>query len=142
MYTSENERISERRDRERRNGLSKKIHIYWAVSLFGILFGAVYEYFSHDVLSYSMIYAFLPPLILGVLLHSVLRTAQEKTHGRSIPMPGGCFHAGVAALTVGMIMNGVLEIYGTTNRLISVYWIAGAVLLILGIIQGTAGTSR
>ena len=41
---------------------------YAAASLFCALFGAVYELFSHEVYSYSMIYAFIIPLAGGALL--------------------------------------------------------------------------
>jgi aspartyl/asparaginyl-tRNA synthetase len=38
-------------------------------------------------------------------------------------------YAEVAALTVGCIFRGILEIYGTTNRLITVYPVAAAALM-------------
>lgn len=41
-------------------------------------------------------------------------------------------HFGIAALTVGCMINGVLEIYGTTNRLVSVYFIVGGGFLLVG----------
>ena len=37
--------------------------------------------------------------------------------------------SGIAALTVGCIFRGILEIYGTTNRLITVYPVAAAALM-------------
>ena len=43
------------------------------------------------------------------------------------------WNSGVAALTVGCIFRGVLEIYGTTNRLIIVYPAAAAILLCAGL---------
>ena len=39
----------------------------------------------------------------------------------------------LAALTAGSLFRGVLEIYGTTNRLGAVYWICGAALCGLGL---------
>lgn len=44
----------------------------------------------------------------------------------------GCrlHHAGVATLTLGSVMEGVLAIYGTTNQLTCWYWIAGGLLLV------------
>ena len=50
-----------------------------------------------------------------------------------ICMPGtisrNAWFSGLAALTVGSIFRGVLDIYGTTNRLIAVYPAAAAVLM-------------
>lgn len=101
-------------------------------TLFCALFGAVYEIFSHGVYSYGMIYAFAFPLILGVIPFSILAMLQKKTHLTGI-MPG-IYHAGVAILTVGSIVCGILEIYGTTNRLMFIYWLAGAALILVSVV--------
>ena len=37
-------------------------------------------------------------------------------------------------MTVGSLMEGVLEIFGTTNRLTKWYWIAGVSFLFLSIL--------
>ena len=99
------------------------------VSLFCALFGAVYELFSHGVYSYGMLYAFAFPLVLGALPLLLITM-------RRAPYPGRfarCVcHAGIAALTVGSLVSGALEIYGTTNPLTLVYWIAGGALAALG----------
>lgn len=42
------------------------------------------------------------------------------------------YRSGIATLTIGCIMQGVLEIYGTTNKLICVYWIVGIVFVFVG----------
>lgn len=39
---------------------------------------------------------------------------------------------GIAVWTMGCFVKGILEIYGTTNRLLSVYWIVGGVSLLIG----------
>ena len=107
----------------------KLILIDLIAALFCALFGAVYEIFSHGVYSYGMLYAFAFPLVLGVLplyLIDILRA----------PYPGkvlrNVWHAGIAALTVGSIVTGVLEIYGTTNPLTVVYWSVGAAFIAAG----------
>ncbi len=107
----------------------KLILIDLAASLFCALFGAVYELFSHGVYSYGMIYAFAFPLVLGVLpllLITMLRAPYPNRFARSV------YHAGIAALTVGSLVSGALEIYGTTNPLTLVYWILGGLLVALG----------
>jgi len=107
----------------------KLILIDLAASLFCALFGAVYELFSHGVYSYGMIYAFAFPLVLGVLpllLITMLRAPYPNRFARS------AYHAGIAALTVGSLVSGALEIYGTTNPLTLVYWIAGGTLTAAG----------
>ena len=47
---------------------------------------------------------------------------------------GNLYHAAIAALTVGSIMKGVMDIYGTTNILIRLYWIAGIIFLAASIL--------
>ena len=101
---------------------------YLLATAFTALFGGVYEVFSHGVWSGWMVYAFALPLGLGALPFGWL-SLQRKP----LPRSWVCrlHHAGVATLTVGSVMQGVLVIYGTTNRLIMVYWAAGLALLLL-----------
>lgn len=93
------------------------------------LFGAVYERFSHGVYSYRMIYAFAFPLLLSVLPLYLIEALRAPLPD---PVHWGLYHAGVATLTVGSLVSGALEIYGTTSPLIAVYWIAGEALTLLG----------
>lgn len=101
---------------------------YLLVTLFCAAFGAVYESLSHGVYSYFMLYAFAFPLCGGALPF----TALSLGRGKRLPgfLPRQLYHFAIAALTVGSLMTGVLEIYGTTNDLLQVYWYAGALLLL------------
>ncbi len=105
--------------------------IYLIISIFLALTGFVYEHFSHGVFSYSMVYAFSVPLVLGTLLNAVLERIR-------VHMPGvltrQIWHCGVATLTVGLLVSGVFEIYGAANSRINIYYIAGFVLLALSFI--------
>lgn len=102
---------------------------YLLVSLFCALFGAVYERFSHEVYSYYMIYAFAFPLLGGAVPCLGLGLYRRALPGRAAR---GLHHAGIAPLTVGSLLQGALEIYGTSNRLVAVYWWLGAALLLAG----------
>lgn len=101
------------------------------ISLLCAALGGVYEIFSHGVWSGFMVYAFLFPLCLDALPFAWLALRRR-------PLP--CrwtlhlHHAGVATLTVGSFFTGVLAIYGTTNQLTILYWIAGCLLLAGGLI--------
>ena len=95
------------------------------------LFGAVYEKFSFGVYSYYMIYAFLIHLILGTIpLLSIATWGKKYPDNTALT----AWNSGIAVLTVGCIVQGVLAIYGTTNHLMIVYPIAGFILLSAGII--------
>ena len=119
MYTSQN------------NNIYKTSYRYVLCSLFVALFGAIYERFSHQVFSGYMIYAFAIPLALGAVPFLWLAKSAK-------PVPSGfsccLYHSGIATLTVGCIFQGVLEIYGTTNRLIVIYPIVGGLLTAGGIL--------
>lgn len=45
------------------------------------------------------------------------------------------YNSGIAALTVGNLVKGALDIYGTTNHLTIIYLITGLVLILAGAIQ-------
>ena len=114
---------------DRRGSMKRTVVVYLFVILFCALFGAVYECFSHEVYSYFMLYAFVFPLAGGALPFVGL-----AFYGKALPGRIACnlYHSGIAALTAVSLFQGVLDIYGTTNRLVLVYWIAGAVFLSLG----------
>lgn len=107
--------------------MGKTGFVYLLASLFCIFFGAVYEYFSHEVYSGFMIYAFVFPLAGGALPFLAL----ALYGGRRLPgrASRNLYSSGIAALTVGSLMEGALEIYGTTNDILRVYWVAGVGLV-------------
>ena len=123
LYTSDKQSIKEA-------GARAALH-YLFLALFTALFGAVYELFSHEVYSYYMIYAFLIPLAGGVL--PFLLAAAGLLRRCPGPLSRRFYRSGLITLTLGCILQGVLEIYGTTNVLVRVYWIAGAVLVSLSL---------
>lgn len=123
MYTSD---ISNQRKVMARTGF-----VYLFISLFCALFGGIYEIFSHEVYSYYMIYGFAIPLAGGVLPFFSLAFSSIRPPGR---ISRELYHSGIAALTVGSIIKGVLDIYGTTNRLVFVYLIAGGGLILIGLV--------
>ena len=100
--------------------------VYLIISIFTAFFGAVYEVFSHGIYSYYMIYAFAFPLVFGVLpfllITLIPRCAIPSYASRS------CLHAAVATATVGSIIQGVLDIYGTDSMLVIIYAYASALL--------------
>jgi len=123
LYTSASEAAVRSRYRRIRN-----YYLAAAAGTAGLSF--LYELFSHHVYSSAMLFAFAYPLLLGAGLSALLLRQRS-------PIPPhwtlDFYHAGVMTLTVGSFYRGVLEIFGTTNRLWAVYAYAGAALLLLGI---------
>jgi len=120
-----------------RKRASETAFIYLFISLLFILFGAVYEIYSHEVYSYYMIYAFVFPLVYGTLPFMVLSLEKIKKYPNAIAR--NLYHSGVATLTIGSTVRGVLDIYGTTNTLSDYYWYVGIVLIVIGVIAGIVG---
>lgn len=98
-------------------------------------FGGVYEHFSFGVWSGWMVYAFFPFLLGGLWLLQLSK--------RQAP-PGQLFLAllepGLFMLTLGSICWGVVEIYGTENRLLPVLPILGGLLTLAAL--GVRMTTR
>lgn len=111
-------------------------YAYLLISMLCLLFGAGYEQFSHQVYSGYMVYAFVFPLVGGALVFlTMARFKCRKWRRRSMSL----YHSGIASFTVGSIMKGVLEIYGTTNELLRIYWYVGAGFVIAGIALSVFG---
>lgn len=113
--------------------MKKTGFIYLLIALFCILFGAIYESFSHGVYSGYMIYAFVFPLAGGTLPFYALSFSQRQFFPERLSL--NLYHSGIAALTVGSIFQGVLEIYGTTNRLVRVYGMLGIFFVCAGLLS-------
>lgn len=110
-------------NKTQQNNIAKMGYIYLLISLFCVLFGAVYEHLSHEVYSEYMIYAFVFPLAGGTFpLMSIVLFGCSHLPGR---ITLNIYNSGIAALTIGSIMEGVMEIYGTTNGMLQIYWIVG-----------------
>ena len=108
--------------------------LYVLAAVNAAVFSAVYEHFSFGVYSPFMIFAFAVPLLMGALAFLLMGRALKKT-GTSVPaLVCKFWHAAVATLTVGFLFRGVLDIYGTSSPLASVYWIASAVLAALSLL--------
>ena len=114
---------------------------YLLFTVFVTAFAGIYEYFSFGVWSAAMVYAPAVPLIMGAVPALYLATAKRE---RILPgrVPLLCYHAGTVTLTVGCIVKGVLDIYGTTNRLICFYPIAGALMIAAAVFTFTGACRR
>lgn len=105
-----------------------------------VFFSAVYECFSHQVYSRAMILAFLYPLLGGLMPTTLLMLA--KTGLQPGEWTRSLWDAGIAALTLGSLFRGVLEIYGTTSRLSAVLPVLGWTLMALGLLSWTVDLRR
>ena len=120
----------------------KTAFTYLLISIFVAFFGGIYEVFSHGVYSNFMLYAFAFPLIGGCLpffalgMWSYAGTENHPIHFKAPnSLTRNLHHSGIATLTIGCVIRGVLDIYGTTNYLSNAYWIIGGGFLVAGILS-------
>ena len=110
--------------------IKKQAIKYFSLSIFFLIFGIVYETFSHNVYSNYMMWAFLIPLFLGFVPYMILYILNKKINIISLQL----YNSSVLTFTLGSTMKGILEIYGTTNVLMNVYLPLSITLLVLSII--------
>ena len=109
--------------------IKKEIKWYITFTIFIFIFGIIYEIFSHQVYSPFMYLAFLIPL-LGLIIKLVL----VKKEIIPTKVSDNLFNSSVLTFTLGSIIKGFLDIYGTTNSLISIYIILGSLYILLSLI--------
>ena len=124
-------------DTDRRSCLKQAIGT-GAGAAFTALFGGVYELFSHSVYSYFMIYAFAPLLVMSIayVFWGGFAKRPPERAARNL------FTAAAATASVGMVAAGVVQIYGSTNRLLIGYYFLAGAALIAAIIAHVTASSR
>lgn len=101
--------------------INKKTKHYIIGIICTLVFGFIYEQFSHDVYSPYMMYAFIIPLI-GLLIIRILKIDSEL------------LDMGIITITLFSILKGVFEIIGITNKYIIIYLVVGIILIVISLI--------
>ena len=115
------------------NKTKREMYKHFLISIFFLIFGFIYEIFSHEVYSRYMIYAFLIPLLFGFTLYLVIYKMEFNKYLSELGM--SLYNISLITFTLGSVMKGVLEIYGTTNKLVSLYSRIGIFLVIISILS-------
>lgn len=114
--------------------LKKTAMAYVWVSLAAVVVNNVYGLFSHGVGSAAMSWMFLYPLIGGTGVYFLIYLL--------VPQVGCCmgyrlftniYNSGIATLTVGSFLKGILDIAGTASQYVPLFFIIGLILAIMGI---------
>lgn len=119
--------ISENKKSDRKSVIG-----YLCVSIFCVIFSTIYEYFSHGVYSNFMIYMFLFPLLGGVFPFLAVSFIHHLPH--PCRLSANLYNSGIATLTVGSCLQGVLDIYGTSSDYMIAYWILGIIFIVVGLL--------
>lgn len=105
------------------------IIIYIISTIFTIIFNAVYYQFSHEVSSVYMTFAFLYPLLMGVVVYVGLFFVNwfDKVSYNA-------YNAGVATITMASILLGVNEIAGADTEYYQYFYLVAFILFGVSII--------
>ena len=102
---------------------------YLIISLSLVLFNYIYSIFAHGISSAYMTYAFLFPLVGGSLVSLFfIKIPIPKDLTKSL------WRMGLSTLTVGSILKGVFDIYGSGSSLVPIFFVTGLILLATSII--------
>ena len=114
--------------------IKKTIIIYFLITIFLIIFDRVYSLFSHGVSSLSMNLMFLYPLLGGVVVYYILGYL-SKNKKNSMIISFNIYNSGIAILTVGSLLKGIMDIAGTSSEYIKYYLIIGIFFVCTSIIM-------
>lgn len=121
--------------------MRKTRDFYIGITIFTALFSGIYEMFSHGVYSPFMLGAAVIPLV-GVVVPYTVWLKQHRSSDMTEPdyLVQALYRSAVLTFLLGSIFTGILEIYGTTNRLSKVYWVAGSSLLVVSALMKGYGS--
>lgn len=114
--------------------------IYLGVTVFCVVFDRVYALFGHGVESNAMLFMFLYPLLGGfvpfLLLWLLYKNIEKNLFYRASL---NIYHSGIALLTVGSVLDGIVEIAGASSVYIPYFSYFGIAFLLVGIALYLAG---
>ena len=105
----------------------KTVKIYGFTTLFCIAFNYIYSLFGHGVSSPFMSYAFAFSLVLGV--GGFIALGRLNVNNR---IAFNLYNAGIATLTVGSLLRGIIDIAGADTIYPVYYFVVGTVLVAVG----------
>lgn len=103
----------------------KTIISYLAITGSLFIFQYIYHLFSHGIVSSSLHWVWLVPLIGGsgvVLFSNLLGTLKNR-------LAFNLYNSGLASCATGMILKGILEISGTSSPYLFLYLTVGIVFI-------------
>lgn len=133
MYLSDSRPVPE--ERQGRQSLTRTVVVYAIASLLAFLFDRIYALFAHGIESDSMRWMFLFPLLGGVAVYGLLALVLPAVTKRRGWRAGlNLYNSGIAALTVGSLLQGVFEIAGTASVYTAVFFVFGVIFAVMGIL--------
>lgn len=107
-----------------------------------VILEKIYVLFGHGVTSPAMTWMFLFPLAGGLLIYLVNRAKVDIEDAERLRSFSNLYHSGIATLTVGSFLKGVLEIAGTDSVYLLYFYIVGFGMVLLGIVPLLSRASK
>ncbi|WP_303870929.1 hypothetical protein [Acetobacterium wieringae] len=115
--------------------LGKTIAVYLLMTVLAIAVNLIYGLFGHGVHSAAMTGMFLYPLLGGALGYLLIdRYMVFITRFVVYRIGYNSFNSGLAALTVGSFLKGILEIAGTNSPYLIIFFFLGWVAVGIGLV--------
>lgn len=113
----------------------KTVGIYFIFSIFAFVVNKVYALFGHGVSSDAMTWMFLYPLAGGVLFYLLLGILlPEANRFNGYRLFYNLYNSGIALLTMGSLLKGILEIAGTKSAFTRFYYMSGYAFIAVGLL--------
>ncbi|HFI0236532.1 TPA: hypothetical protein ACGO6G_000385 [Streptococcus suis] len=103
---------------------------YLATTAFLFIFSRIYESLSYGEVSVFMHYMFCVTLIGGGLLLGLLTIKPNLSR-----LTFNLWNSGVATITAGFLLRGIINLSGRSTTLDQPYWFVGAGFLVLSLIS-------
>ena len=102
---------------------------YLAMAAFLFIFSRIYESLSYGEVSVFMHYMFCATLVGGILLLGLLQVKPNLSR-----MTYNLWNSGIATITAGCLLRGIINLSGRSTTLDQPYWYVGAGFLALSLI--------
>ncbi len=123
------------RQRQPVSSLRKTVFVYLILTVVTVAVDKIYTLFGHGVHSSAMSLMFLYPLLGGALFYFLLGLLMPQvTTYKIYRLFYNLYNSGIAILTVGSLLKGILEIAGTASPYTFLFTVAGWV----GVASGLA----
>lgn len=125
--------ILDTKGKARKKKTRKTIGSYLILTLTAIAVNFVYGIFGHGVHSTAMTWMFLYPLLGGALIYLLIdRRASGITRFSGYRLGFNSYNSGIATLTIGSFIKGVLDIAGTNSPYLVFYTGMGWLFIAIG----------
>ena len=102
---------------------------YLAIAAFLFIFSRIYESLSYGEVSVFMHYMFCATLVGGIVLLGLLQVKPNLSR-----MTYNLWNSGIATITAGCLLRGIINLSGRSTTLDQPYWYVGAGFLALSLI--------